>query len=61
MVQMKEETDGIIDEEVPDDTTSLDQSSRDFLEGAIKDYNVMFSTNYDTSVTSSKTIIKMYL
>jgi len=45
----EEETDGIIDEEVIDDTTSLDQSSRDFLEGAIKDYNAMFSTNYDTS------------
>ncbi|OQC13406.1 MAG: Type I restriction enzyme EcoR124II R protein [Firmicutes bacterium ADurb.Bin080] len=45
----EEETDGILDEEVPDDTTALDKSSRDFLEGAIKDYNVMFSTNYDTS------------
>ncbi|MDD3382759.1 MAG: HsdR family type I site-specific deoxyribonuclease, partial [Bacilli bacterium] len=45
----EEEADGILDEEVPDDTTSLDQSSRDFLEGAIKDYNAMFSTNYDTS------------
>ena len=30
-------------------TTQLDQQSRDFLEGAIKDYNQMFSTNYDTS------------
>lgn len=45
----EEETDGILDEENSEDTTSLDQSSRDFLEGAIKDYNEMFSTNYDTS------------
>lgn len=43
------ENDGILDEENPEDTTSLDQSSRDFLEGAIKDYNAMFQTNYDTS------------
>ena len=31
------------------DTNSLDQSSRDFLEGAIADYNQMFGTTYDTS------------
>ena len=36
-------------EENPESTTNLDQPSRDFLEGAIKDYNQMFSTNYDTS------------
>lgn len=45
----EEESDGILDEESPEDTTSLDQSSRDFLDGAIKDYNEMFNTNYDTS------------
>ena len=28
---------------------NLDQSSRDFLEAAIKDYNATFSTNFDTS------------
>ena len=44
----EEETDGILDEENPEDTTNLDQSSRDFLEGAIKDYNEMFQTNYST-------------
>ena len=43
------ETDGIIDEENPEDTSALDQPSRDFLEAAIKDYNDMFQTNYDTS------------
>ncbi len=45
----EEEADGILDEENSEDTISLDQSSRDFLEEAIKDYNQMFSTNYDTS------------
>lgn len=45
----EEESDGIIDEENSDDTTNLDQSSRDFLEAAIKDYNTMFGTTYDTS------------
>lgn len=45
----EEESDGILDEENSEDTVSLDQSSRDFLEEAIKDYNQMFSTNYDTS------------
>ena len=45
----EEESDGIIEEENPESTANLDQSSRDFLESAIKDYNAMFSTNYDTS------------
>ena len=45
----EEATDGILVEENPESTTNLDQPSRDFLEGAIKDYNQMFSTNYDTS------------
>lgn len=43
------ETDGILDEENPEDTSALDQNSRDFLEQAIQDYNQMFHTNYDTS------------
>jgi type I restriction enzyme R subunit len=38
---------GLIEESF--DTNSLDQSSRDFLEGAIADYNQMFGTTYDTS------------
>lgn len=45
----EEEIDGILAEENPESTTQLDQQSRDFLEGAIRDYNQMFSTNYDTS------------
>lgn len=45
----EEELDGILGEENSEDTTRLDQSSRDFLEGAIKDYNQMYQTKYDTS------------
>lgn len=45
----EEEVEGILAEENSESTTSLDQQSRDFLDGAIKDYNQMFSTNYDTS------------
>lgn len=45
----EDESDGILDEENSEDTISLDSSSRDFLEEAIKDYNDMFNTNYDTS------------
>ncbi|WP_298387918.1 type I restriction endonuclease subunit R [Ferrimicrobium sp.] len=31
------------------ETSALDQSSRDFLDEAIEDYNALFSTSYDTS------------
>lgn len=43
-----EDADGMVDEN-SEDTSGLDVSSRDFLEGAIKDYNAMFGTSYDTS------------
>ncbi len=43
------EADGILDEENPEDTSALDQTARDFLDAAIRDYNGMFHTNYDTS------------
>lgn len=43
-----EDTSGILDEENSEDTSALDQSSRDFLDMAIKDYNEMFYTNYST-------------
>jgi type I restriction enzyme R subunit len=36
-------------DENSEDTNGLDVSSRDFLESAIKDYNSMFGTSYDTS------------
>ena len=45
----EEESDGIIDEENPEDTSALDKGSRDFLDEAIRDYNMTFHTNYDTS------------
>ena len=44
----EEEIDGMIDEN-PEDTNGLDANSRDFLDNAIKDYNAMFGTSYDTS------------
>jgi type I restriction enzyme, R subunit len=40
---------GIIEDENLEDTSRLDQSSRDFLESAISDYNKTFKTNYDTT------------
>lgn len=52
------ESDGILDEEDPADTVSLDKTSRDFLEDAIKDYNSMFGTNYDTSSDSFQNYYK---
>jgi len=44
----EEELNGVMDEN-SEDTSGLDKSSRDFLESAIKDYNAMFGTSYDTS------------
>ncbi|MCM1056384.1 MAG: type I restriction endonuclease subunit R [Firmicutes bacterium] len=41
--------DDFVVDENSEDTDGLDQSSRDFLESAIDDYNKMFSTTYDTS------------
>lgn len=45
----EEDADGILGEENSEDTTALDQNSREFLDRAIDDYNGMFQTNYDTS------------
>ena len=42
------EADGILDEENSEDTSALDQTSRDFLDACIRDYNEMFHTNYST-------------
>ncbi len=39
---------GLLGEENSEDTSLLDQSSRDFLDEAIADYNEMFQTNYST-------------
>lgn len=43
------EVDGLLDDENSENTNGLDNSSRDFLESAIQDYNKIFSTNFDTS------------
>lgn len=44
----EEEPDGLLPEE-DFAMDNLDQSSRDFLESAIRDYNATFNTNFDTS------------
>lgn len=43
------ENDDFVVDENSENTDGLDQSSRDFLESAIEDYNRLFSTTYDTS------------
>ena len=43
------EQEGFMTEENSDDTTGLDATSRDCLEKAIKNYNEMFHTSFDTS------------
>lgn len=45
----EEDNDNGILEDESFDTDKLDQSSRDFLEMAISDYNKIFKTNFDTS------------
>ena len=47
--QNEDDPDGFIDDEESDNTDGLDLTSREFLEYAIKDYNEMFNTAYDTS------------
>lgn len=42
-------TDDFVQDENCEDTSMLDQGSREFLEMAIRDYNDMFQTAYDTS------------
>ncbi|MFA6029843.1 MAG: type I restriction endonuclease subunit R [Elusimicrobiota bacterium] len=44
----EETPDGLLGEE-EFETAGLDKSSRDFLDDAIKDYNALFSTNFDTA------------
>jgi type I restriction enzyme R subunit len=53
-----DELNGLIEDESIDNTDSLDQSSRDFLDSAIKDYNEMFSTNFDTSAAKFQNYYK---
>ena len=44
----EDETTGIIDDEDPANTEGLDATSREFLDGAIAEYNKMFGTKYST-------------
>ncbi|WP_066722564.1 type I restriction endonuclease subunit R [Sphingomonas pituitosa] len=44
----EEEDGGLLGEE-EFETSGLDQGSRDFLDGAIRDYNALFGTSFDTS------------
>lgn len=44
----EDEEGGLLGEE-EFETGGLDQGSRDFLEGAIRDYNALFNTSFDTS------------
>lgn len=46
---VNEDIEGLLSDENSESTSALDKPSRDFLEEAIKDYNEMFHTNYDTS------------
>lgn len=40
------------------DTDALDQTSRDFLDSAIRDYNAAFNTNFDTSADNFQNYYK---
>ncbi len=51
------EEDGLLDEEGLD-TGALDETSRDFLEHAIGDFNGMFGTSWDTSVDGFQSYYK---
>lgn len=46
---INEDIEGVLGEEDTDNTDKLDASSREFLDKAIKDYNRIFDTNFDTS------------
>ncbi len=44
----EEDVNGMVDENL-EDTSGLDENSRDFLDRAIDDYNTMFKVSFDTS------------
>jgi type I restriction enzyme R subunit len=44
----EDDADGLLDDEAFE-TEGLDQSSRDFLDATIRDYNALFGTSFDTS------------
>lgn len=47
-VNTEESYGGLIDEEDNENTLQLSKPDRDFLDGAIKDYNNMFNTNFNS-------------
>lgn len=53
----EDQPDGLLAEE-DFETGHLDQSSRDFLDGAIADYNATFATNYDSSANQFQNYYK---
>jgi type I restriction enzyme R subunit len=53
----EEDPDGLLDDE-GFDVSVLDKSSRDFLDAAIADYNVMFGTSWDTSADKFQSYYK---
>ena len=53
----EEENDGLLGEEAFE-TEGMDQGSRDFLEAAIKTYNALFATNFDTSASKFQNYYK---
>ena len=55
--QNEDEPDGLLPEE-EFEADKLDASSRDFLEAAIKDYNQIFATNWNTSAESFQSYYK---
>ena len=59
--QNEEEVDGILDEENSEDTSALDQNSREFLDAAIRDYNKMFKTIQIIHILKYYAIMKIIL
>ncbi len=53
----EDDPDGILADE-GFDTDALDKSSRDFLDAAIKDYNAIYATNWDTSADNFQSYYK---
>jgi type I restriction enzyme, R subunit len=53
----EEVADGLLDDE-EFETEGLDQDSRDFLDAAIRDYNALFGTSFDTSADKFQNFYK---
>ena len=55
----EEKADGLLNEE-EFENRGLDQSSRDFLDAAIKDYNALFGTSFDTTADKFQNYYRTY-